>query len=192
MTIANPVGIGPAICTADEIAKAVERLAARIAVDYRRQPLLLLGVLKGALCFTADLARALAGRADGPSEIMVDYIFVQRYGNLGCTGGEARLGLDTGLSVSGKHVLIADDIVDNGRTLAFLQTLLRERRPASLRSCAIFDVPARREVDVAVNYPGIAIPDVFAIGYGLDYKEEYRNLPYLAELRKGNNGLTQA
>jgi hypoxanthine phosphoribosyltransferase len=192
VTFADGAEVGPRLCSAEKIANTVERLAARLALDYRRQPLVLLGVLKGALCFTADLARALAGRADGPSEIMVDYIFVQRYGSLGRTGGEARLCLDTALAVSGKNLLIVDDIVDNGRTLAFLQTLLRERRPASLRSCAIFDVPSRREVGVEVDYPGIAIPDVFAIGYGLDYKEEYRNLPYLAELRKGNNGLTEA
>jgi hypoxanthine phosphoribosyltransferase len=192
VTFADGAEVGPRLCSAEKIANTVERLAARLALDYRRQPLVLLGVLKGALCFTADLARALAGRADGPSEIMVDYIFVQRYGSLGSTGGEARLCLDTALAVSGKNLLIVDDIVDNGRTLAFLQTLLRERRPASLRSCAIFDVPSRREVGVEVDYPGIAIPDVFAIGYGLDYKEEYRNLPYLAELRKGNNGLTEA
>jgi hypoxanthine phosphoribosyltransferase len=177
--------IGRTICASDEIAEVVGRLAAKIAVDYRRQPLLLLGVLKGALCFTADLARALARRADGPSEIIVDYIFVERYGVLGSAGGLARLAADCAVPVEGANVLVADDIVDNGRTIEFLQTLLHARRPASLRTCALFDRPARREVDVRLDYLGVTIPNVFAIGYGLDYKELYRNLPYLAELREG-------
>ena len=85
----------------------------------------------------------------------------------------------------GANVVIVDDIVDNGRTLDFLRALLGERRPASLRTCVLFDRHGRREVDVPIDYPGIAVPNVFAIGYGLDYKELYRNLPYLAELREG-------
>jgi hypoxanthine phosphoribosyltransferase len=177
--------VGTTICTAAEIGKAIERLAAKIAFDYRRQPLFLLAVLKGAVCFSADLARALARQESGPSEIIMDYVVVQRYGSLGSSGGKARLGMDFSISVSGAHVLILDDIVDNGRTLEFIASLLRERRPASLRSCALFDRRARREVEVPVDYVGMAIPNVFAIGYGLDYKELYRNLPYLAELQEG-------
>jgi hypoxanthine phosphoribosyltransferase len=177
--------VGRRICSAEEIAGAVERLAAMLAADYRRQPLLLLGVLKGALCLTADLARALAGRADGPSEIMIDYICVERYGSLGSSGGAVRLGMDSTLPVTGANLVVVDDIVDNGRTLAYLRTLLGGRRPASLRTCVLFDRHGRREVDVAIDYAGIAVPNVFVIGYGLDYKELYRNLPYLAELREG-------
>jgi hypoxanthine phosphoribosyltransferase len=177
--------IGGPICAAEEIAKAIERLAVILAADYRRQPLLLLGVLKGALCLTADLARALAGKGDGPSEIMVDYIGVERYGALGSSGGVPRLAMDCSLPVAGANLVIVDDIVDNGRTLAFLRALIAGRRPASLRTCVLFDRRGRREVDVEVDYAGIAVPDVFAIGYGLDYKELYRNLPYLAELREG-------
>ncbi|MGA8575497.1 MAG: hypoxanthine phosphoribosyltransferase [Candidatus Cybelea sp.] len=184
MTAECGADVGPTICTSAEIAEAIERLAASIAEDYRGKPLLLLGVLKGALCFTADLARAISGKADGPSEMMIDYVLVERYGSLGSTGGEPRMGMDCKHAVAGANVLIADDIVDNGRTLHFLRALLAERGPASLRSCALFDRPARREVAVAVEYLGIEIPDVFAIGYGLDYKELYRNLPYLAELRE--------
>jgi hypoxanthine phosphoribosyltransferase len=92
--------------------------------------------------------------------------------------------MDCSLPIAGANVLIVDDIVDNGRTIEFLQSLLGERRPASLRGCSLFDRPARREVAVAVDYLGIALPNVFAIGYGLDYKELYRNLPYVAELRE--------
>lgn len=181
----SETGVGRRICTAEELGAAVERLAAMLAADYRRKPLLLLGVLKGALCFAADLARAVAGKADGPSEIMIDYICVERYGTLGSEGGTARLAMDATLPVAGADVVVVDDIVDNGRTLAFVRALLEGRRPASLRTCVLFDRPGRREVQVAVDYAGIEVPNVFAIGYGLDYKELYRNLPYLAELREG-------
>jgi hypoxanthine phosphoribosyltransferase len=177
-------GIGRTICTSDQIAEAVGRLAASIAEDYRRKPLLLLGVLKGALCFTADLARAVARAPDGPSELIVDYIMIERYGFLGITGDRARLVMDCVAPIAGANVLVADDIVDNGRTMDFLANLLRERKPASLRSCALFDRPERRDIDVRLDYVGVAIPDVFTIGYGLDYKELYRNLPYLAQLRE--------
>jgi hypoxanthine phosphoribosyltransferase len=177
--------LGRVLHTQAEIAEAIERLAGAIAADYRRKPLLLLGVLKGALCFTADLARAIAGAAAGPAEIMVDYIAIQRYGNRGSSGGPARLERDCSLSIAGANVLLVDDILDNGRTLAFVRALLEARVPASLRTCALFDRPARRDAEVRVDYVGLEIPDVFAIGYGLDFKEEYRNLPYLAELREG-------
>jgi hypoxanthine phosphoribosyltransferase len=179
------VGIGRHIYAQQEIAAAVERLAGTIAADYCRQPLLLLGVLKGALCLTADLARALAGTADGPSEIVVDYIFVQRYGSLGKTGGAARLEADASLPVEGANLVIVDDIVDKGLTLAYVRALLAERRPATLRSCVLFSKAVRRELDVPIEYLGLPVPDAFAIGYGLDYKECYRNLPYLAELQEG-------
>jgi hypoxanthine phosphoribosyltransferase len=172
------------IYAAEEIAAAVERLAAQIAADYRGQPLVLLGVLKGALCLTADLARVLAGKADGPSEILVDYLFVARYGASGKTGGAARLEADASLPLGGMNVVIVDGIVDKGLTLEYLRTLLAQRRPATLRSCVLFDKPARRAVDVPVEYRGLAVPDAFVIGYGLDYKEWYRNLPFLAELRE--------
>jgi hypoxanthine phosphoribosyltransferase len=182
--VLDAASIGRTICTPEEISEAIERLAAKIAGDYRRQPLILLGVLKGALCFTADLARAIAAKPDGPSEIMVDYILMERYGALGTAGGAARLAMDCGLSVTGANVLVAEDIVDRGRTLDLLLTALAQRHPASLRTCALFDRPVRRDANVQLDYAGIRIPDVFVIGYGLDYKELYRNLPYVAELRE--------
>lgn len=185
MTALDPTfGIGRRICGAEAIAAAVERLAAQIAADYRGQPLVLLGVLKGALCLTADLARALARRADGPSEILVDYLFVQRYGASGTSGGAARLEADASLPLGGTNLLIVDGMVDKGLTLEYLRALLEERRPATLRACVMFDKAARREAYVPVEYLGLAVPDAFAIGYGLDYKEWYRNLPYLAALRE--------
>ncbi len=177
--------VGPAVYDQAAIARAVDRLAAEIAGDYRGKPLVLLGVLKGALCFTTDLARAIARQVDGPSEILVDYLCVERYGNLGRSGGQVRLAMDVRRPIAGANVLVLDDVADNGHTLAFVRALLGERQLASLRACVLFDKPARREVDVPIDYAGLAVPDVFVIGYGLDYKELYRNLPYLAELREG-------
>jgi hypoxanthine phosphoribosyltransferase len=174
--------IGRRLYTAEEIDRAIERLADQIAADHAGQPLLLVGVLKGGLCFTTDLARALARKANGPSEIIVDYICVERYG--ASTGGDVSLVMDAGLAVAGASVVVVEDIADHGVTLEFLQALLKERRPASLRSCVLFDKPARRGINVPIDYAGLEVPDTFVIGYGLDYKELYRNLPYLAELRE--------
>jgi len=165
----------------DEIEAAVARLAREVASAYSGQPLVLLGVLKGALYFTVDLARALAGIADGPSEIFVDYICVVSYAGSESTG-QVRLLLDEATVLEGRHVLIVEDIADNGLTLAYLQALLLERRPASLRTCVLFDKPSRRRVRVLLDYIGLTVPNTFAVGYGLDYQERYRNLPYLAEL----------
>lgn len=169
--------------TADEIAEAVARLAGQIAEDHAGKPLLLLGVLKGALHVVTDLARALARVPNGPSQIFVDYLCVSSYGNSTRSSGEVRLLKDTVEPLTGRQVVIVEDIVDNGLTLSYLQALLRERNPASLRSCVLFDKPYRRRVDVPVEYVGLQCPDEFVVGYGLDYQELYRNLPYLAQLR---------
>lgn len=165
------------------IAEALERLAHEIARDFSRQPLLVLGVLKGALYVTADLVRALSAVADGPSHIELDFLVVSSYGNATRSSGEVRLLKDTALNVAGKNVLIVEDIIDNGLTLHYLQTLLGGRQPADLRSCVLFDKPFRRLVDVTVEYVGLTAPDEFVVGYGLDYRESYRNLPYLAQLQ---------
>jgi hypoxanthine phosphoribosyltransferase len=180
---ANTPAIGTVLYRQDEIAEAVKRLAAEIARDYSRQPLLLLGVLKGALYFTADLSRALAAVADGPSEIVVDYICVGSYGQSGASSGKIALVMDSAVPVEGRNVLIVEDIADNGLTLEFLGAFLGERRPASLRTAVLFDKPSGRRVDVHLGYVGLPVPDAFVVGYGLDYQELYRNLPYLAELQ---------
>ena len=161
-----------------QIAAAVERLAAEIARDLPGEPVVLIGVLKGALFFTADLARALPAKTDA----RIDFIAVSSYGNATRSSGEVRLLKDTSESVEGKHVVIVEDIVDNGLTLRYLQELLGHRRPASLRSCVLLDKPYRRQVDVKIDYAGLTAPDTFIVGYGLDYQEKYRNLPYLARL----------
>ena len=165
-----------------EIADAIERLAHAIAADFSGQPLLLVGVLKGALFVTADLARSLSSIAAGPSEIRLDFMAVSSYGNANRSSGEVRMLKDTTENIAGKNVVIVEDIVDNGLTLAYLQGLLRERGPKSLKSCVLFDKPYNRRVDAHVDYIGLTAPDAFVVGYGLDYQEAYRNLPYLAQL----------
>lgn len=167
----------------EEIAAAIERLARQIAEDHRGQPVTLLGVLKGALYVITDLARALAAIPDGPSEIFVDYLCVSSYGNSTRSSGEVRMLKDASEPVTGRSVVIVEDIVDNGLTLQYLRALLQERRPASLRACVLFDKPYHRRVKTPVEYVGLQSPDEFVVGYGLDYQELFRNLPYLAQLR---------
>lgn len=167
----------------EEIAAAIHRLAIQIAQDHRGQPVTLLGVLKGALYVVSDLARALAAVPDGPSEIVVDYICVSSYGNSTRSSGEVRMLKDASEPVTGRNVVIVEDIVDNGLTLQYLRSLLGERRPASLRACVLFDKPYHRRVETPVEYVGLQSPDEFVVGYGLDYQELFRNLPYLAQLR---------
>jgi hypoxanthine phosphoribosyltransferase len=167
----------------EEIARALARLAAEIAADYRGKPLTLLGVLKGALYVAADLSRAIAAIPDGPSEIVVDYLCVSSYGNSTRSSGEVRMLRDASEPVTGRNIVIVEDIIDNGLTLQYLRSLLGERNPASLRACVLFDKPYHRLVDVPVEYVGLQSPDEFVVGYGLDYQELFRNLPYLAQLR---------
>lgn len=179
---AGSPGIGRSLYSPEEIEATVRRLAARIAADYAGQPLLLLGVLKGALYFTVDLARALAEIPGGPSEIIVDYACVASYGSSTESGGEVRLLMEGAAPIAGQNVLIVEDIADNGLTLESLGAFLRGRRPKTLRTCVLLDKPARRRVEVPLEYVGLVVPDAFIVGYGLDYQELYRNLPYLAEL----------
>ena len=163
---------------APAIASAVRRLANEIAADLRGEPVTLVGVLKGALFLVADLARALPIA----SATTIDFIAVSSYGNADRSSGEVRLLKDTSESVEGKNVIIVEDIVDNGLTLRYLQTLLGGRKPASLRSCVLLDKPYRRTASVTADYIGFTAPDTFIVGYGLDYQEKYRTLPYLARL----------
>ena len=171
------------IYSAAEIAEAIDRLAGEITVDFSGKPLLLLGVLKGALYVVSDLARAIAAKTGGPGELIVDYLSVTSYGNRSRSSGEVRVLKDTNELVTGRNVIIVEDIVDNGLTLQYLRSLLKGREPATLRSCVLFDKPYHRSVDVPVEYVGLTVPDAFVVGYGLDYQELFRNLPFLAQLR---------
>ncbi len=171
------------VYSAQEIAQAIEGMALRIGQDYAGQPLVLLGVLKGALCLTADLTRALIRIPQRPSSITVDFTEVSSYGNARRSSGQIRLERDMEVNIAGQKVVIVEDIVEGGLTLQHLQTLCRMRQPKSLRPCVLLDKPHNRRVDLTVHYLGLTVPDAYIVGYGLDYQEKYRHLPYLAKLR---------
>jgi hypoxanthine phosphoribosyltransferase len=178
-----PPGIERILIGADEIAAANARMAAEIARDYAGMAVVLVGVLKGAVFVTADLARALSEVPGGPSDVQLDFIAVSSYGNAHRSSGEVRLIQDTTHAIEGRHVVVVEDIVDNGHTLHYLRGMLGNRNPASLRAAVLLDKPYHRALDVPIDYVGLTCPDEFVVGYGLDYQERYRTLPYLAKLR---------
>lgn len=155
----------------DELKAKTEELAQRISKDYEGMDLLLVGVLKGGFMFLSDLCRAL----DIP--VSLDFIAVSSYGNSTVSSGVVRIIKDIEYDITGKHVLIVEDLIDTGLTLTYLKDLFAAKHCASVKVCTILDKPTRRKVNLEVDYQGIIIPDKFVIGYGLDYAEKYRNLP---------------
>jgi hypoxanthine phosphoribosyltransferase len=182
-TTTLPAGIERVLFSGEEIDAAIARIAASVAREYQGEDLILVAVLKGALFFVADLARAIAEVTPGPRSVQLDFIAVSSYGSSHRSSGEVRLVHDTTHAIEGRHVLIVEDIVDNGHTLSYLRGMLSNRAPASLRTAVLLDKPYRRAIDVAVEYTGLTCPDEFVVGYGLDYQERYRALPYVAKLR---------
>ena len=168
--------IGEILVQADELAHRVRELGAEISRDYGGRNPLLIGVLKGAVFFLSDLMREI----EIPCE--VDFMAVASYGSTTDASGVVRILKDLDRPVAERHVLIVEDIVDSGLTLQYLLRNLGARDPASLEVCALLTKPARRKVDLPTRYVGFEIPDRFAIGYGLDLGERYRNLPYVAAL----------
>jgi len=162
--------------SAEEIAQAVRRLAEEISEAYEGKKLLLVGVLKGAFVFLSDLARALR------IPCQIEFMRAASYGD-NTSGGDVAVIQDLHLPLSDYDVLVVEDILDSGRTLATLLRHLRAREPHSLALCAFLDKPERREVPVEADFVGLRIPDTFVVGYGLDYAEKYRGLPYIAKLR---------
>jgi hypoxanthine phosphoribosyltransferase len=163
--------------TADDISKRVAELGSQISRDFPdvNEPLLLVGVLKGAALFLADLVRAV----DRPLEF--DFVAIASYGAATRSSGEVRVLKDLDSAVRGKHVIIVEDILDTGLTLRFSYLIesLKARQAASVKVCVLLDKPSRRQVDVHVDYRGFVIEDRFVVGYGMDYAENYRNLPYI-------------
>jgi hypoxanthine phosphoribosyltransferase len=155
----------------DEIARAVDRLACEIKRDYQGKEPLLIGVLTGSFVFMADLIR----RLDLPLEL--DFVRVCSYGAAKESSGRVRMVQGLRTPVKGRDVLVVEDIVDTGMTISFLLAYLRNRRPASLKLCALTDKPSRRRVPVAIDYLGFTVPDEFIVGYGLDCAQQFRNLP---------------
>jgi hypoxanthine phosphoribosyltransferase len=175
--MADP-NVGEILVQPDELAHRVRELAEEISSDYAGKDVLLIGVLKGAVFFLADLMRQLTVDCE------VDFMAVSSYGSSTDSSGVVRILKDLDASIEGRHVLIVEDIVDSGLTLSYLFRMLGGRAPASLEVCALLTKPDRREVDMPIRYVGFEIPNKFAIGYGLDHAEHYRNLPYVAVLNE--------
>ncbi len=171
----NPTDRGFLI-SEEEIRDRVRAMARQIEADYRDKNPLFVGVLKGSFIFMADLVREL----EIPVEI--DFLAVSSYGKATETSGEVKIIKDLSEPVEGRHVLLVEDIVDTGLTLQYLYRLLLDRDPASLRIAVFLDKKERRLVDVPVHYVGFEVPDLFLVGYGLDYAEKYRNLKYIRAL----------
>jgi hypoxanthine phosphoribosyltransferase len=161
----------------EELRERVRQLGAQISADYSDLNPLLLCVLKGGYLFLADLTRALSIRHG------IDFMAISSYGNSTETSGVVRILKDLDTDITGRHVLIVEDIIDTGFTLAYLLDNLRVRGPASLRICSLLTKPARRQVDLTLDYAGFEVPDEFVVGYGLDYGEQYRNLPFIGVLK---------
>jgi hypoxanthine phosphoribosyltransferase len=174
--VTDDPAIGEILVGAEDLTRRVKELADQISRDYADKDLLLIGVLKGAVFFVSDLMRHL----DIPVE--VDFMAVASYGSATRSSGVVRILKDLDAAIEGRDVLIVEDIVDSGLTLQYLLRNLAGRNPRSLEVCALLIKPERREVDLHTRYVGFEIPDRFAIGYGLDHAERYRNLPYVAAL----------
>jgi hypoxanthine phosphoribosyltransferase len=171
-----PACIGEALVAEEQLQRRVRELAEEISRDYDGKDLFLVGVLKGAVFFLSDLMRAI----EVPCE--VDFMAVASYGSSTDSSGVVRILKDLDATIEGRDVLIVEDIIDSGLTLSYLLRTLKAREPRSLEVCALLTKPERRKVDLPIRYTGFEIPNKFAIGYGLDHAERYRNLPYVAAL----------
>jgi hypoxanthine phosphoribosyltransferase len=175
MTLPVPAAVSEVLLTEAQIQQRVAELGAAISADYAGWEPILVGVLKGVLLFMADLMRQVT------VPFMMDFIAVASYGDQ-VGPGQVRLLKDLDLNITGRHVLFVEDMVDTGLTLNYLLRLLREREPASLEVCTLFDKPRLRLVKLPLKYIGFELPDRFVVGYGLDYRQRYRNLPFVGVL----------
>jgi hypoxanthine phosphoribosyltransferase len=170
---------GEILFTTEEISVRVRELARQISKDYGGEEILMVGILKGAFVFLADLARCLT------APVRFDFISCSSYGSSTKTSGVIRLHKDLDVDIAGRHVLVVEDIIDTGLTLSYLLKNLEARGPASLEICSLLNKKhVDGKIDLEIKYEGFAINDVFVVGYGLDYDERYRNLPYIATLKK--------
>jgi hypoxanthine phosphoribosyltransferase len=170
--------VGEILIDEETLAARVAELGVEVSADYQGRDLLLIGVLKGAVFFMADLMRHLTV----PCE--VDFMAISSYGASTDSSGIVRILKDLDINIEGRDVLVVEDIIDSGLTLSYLMRNLESREPTSLEVCALLTKPARREIDVPVRYVGFEIPNKFVVGYGLDFAERYRNLPYVGVLHE--------
>ena len=161
------------LISAEDVAKKIAEMGAQISRDYEGESVYLLCILKGGVFFTTELAKHIT------VPVSIDFMSVSSYGGETTSSGIVRIVKDLDTPIEGKNVLIAEDIIDTGRTLAYLMEHLKQRKPKSLKLCTLLDKPDRRVSDVKVDYTGFEIPDEFVVGYGLDYDQKYRNLPYV-------------
>ena len=165
------------LLSAEELAKRIAEIGAEITADYAGKEILMIGVLRGAVVFMADLARTIK------VPVAIDFMAVSSYGAGTSSSGVVRILKDLDEHIEGKHVLVVEDIIDSGLTLNYLLDNLKSRKPASLKLCTLLNKPERRKVKVKIDYNGFNVPDYFVVGYGLDYAEKYRNLPFIGVLK---------
>lgn len=171
--------ISEVLFSAEQIQQRVAELAGEISTDYREKNPVLVGVLKGVLFFMADLLREL------PIAAEVDFLSVANYSTESRSHGLVRLVKDLETPIEGRHVLFVEDVIDTGLTLNYLLRTLKARQPASLEVCVLFNKPTKRLIEIPLRFKGFDIPDRFVVGYGLDFHERYRNLPYVGSLKAG-------
>jgi hypoxanthine phosphoribosyltransferase len=167
----------PPLISAEDLRRRISEMARELRTGFEDQDLHLVAVLKGAVLFLADLIRAMDGR------VTIDFMALSSYGGGTTSSGEVRLVKDLDYGLEGRNVVIIEDIVDTGLTLHYLQEILRARNPKTLRTACLLSKPSRRKIEVQVEHVGFTIDDRFVVGYGLDYSEEYRNLPYIGVLQ---------
>ena len=179
------LAMGEVLVGSEEIREKVREMGARITEDYEGERLLLVGILRGAVVVLSDLMRCVELPCD------IDFMDLSSYGSGTSSSGVVRILKDLEEDVSGRHVLIVEDIIDTGLTLSYLRRSLLARKPASLEICTLLTKPSRRQVELDVKYVGFEVPDVFVVGYGIDYAGSYRNLPDIRALDPEENGAAQ-
>lgn len=161
----------------EELKKRVKEMGEQISRDYKGKEIVFVGVLRGSFIFMADLVRAVDCYS------YIDFMQVSSYGDRSTTTGAVKIVQDLSMDIEGRHVLIVEDILDSGVTLSYLTKYMEGRKPASIRIATLLDKPARRSADVKADYAGFEVPDAFVVGYGLDYAQKYRSLPYIGVLK---------
>ena len=168
--------VGETLVAADALQARVRELAAEVSADYQGREPLVIGVLKGAVFFIADLLRLMT------VPVELDFMAVSSYGSSTHSSGVVRILKDLDIPIAGRHVLVVEDVIDSGLTLSYLLKNLASREPASLEICTLLTKPGHKRLNIPIRYVGFELPDAFVIGYGLDYSERWRNLPYIAVL----------
>ncbi|WNB93437.1 hypoxanthine phosphoribosyltransferase [Bacillus sp. NEB1478] len=171
-------GIDSILINEEQLKQKVKEIGLQIKQDFHDEPIVLIVVLKGAFVFASDLIRELNGK------VTIDFVVASSYGNQTETTGKVRLLKDIDVNITDENVVIVEDIIDSGLTLSFLKEHLLLHKPKSMKICTLLDKPERRKVDLKADYAGFIIPDKFIVGYGIDYAEKYRNLPYIATVKE--------